>query len=367
MMYPAVKVSYFLYFLLATLPFLLAVNRSTVDILRAHWPFVLLMIVYFAYISLQYVLSGMADLPPVRQAYFVKGQFLAGVIVSLVAFELSLNFRNLLITLYLVVIASCAINVIEFFDPRAFPIQLSTTMGRAAGFYQNPNVSAIFIASTIPLLCFQKGRLGRLLCYGITGVGTFVTFSRGGWAIWLAAVAITELAQFKWKTFQFTPRNIAVMAAGVIGIIALVVAFRPALSLLVGELGSNLDTSTSTRLELLANDTTMSRLELARHGLEAFASAPILGHGVGYTSQWEYGYSVHNMFVLMLAEQGLLGLVWLLLLLVVWWGYPRPYGWWLVVLFCVTALTTHNYFDEPIPAILITLYLVASHKSRGNR
>jgi O-antigen ligase len=362
MLYPAIKVAYFLYFLLAALPFLLAVNRSTVDILRDHWSFVFLIVLYFLYVSVQYVLFDMADLPSVREAYFENGQFLVTIFISLIAFELSINFRHLLTVLYAVVIASCVLNVIEFFDQMAFPIQLSTVIGRAAGLYQNPNVSADFIAGTIPLICGRSGRTSRLLCYAITGVGTFLTFSRGGWGLWFAAVAITELALVDWKNFRFNSGNIAIVSAFMIGVIALVIAFGPALSLITGELGSNLDLNTATRLQLLTNDTTLSRLELARQGLIAFTSAPIFGHGVGYTWQWEFGLSVHNMFVLVLAEQGILGFIWLMTLLAVWWRYPRPYGWWLVVLFCVTGVSTHNFFDGPMPGILITLYLVAAKR-----
>jgi O-antigen ligase len=367
LLYPGIRVSYFLYFLLATLPFLAAVNRSVIDVIRDHWPFLLLISLYLGYISIQYAFLGMADMELVRDMYFVKAQFVAGVLVSLIAFELCFDFRKLLVALYLVVIASCVINVIEFFDPLALPIKLSVAIGRAAGLYQNPNVSAMFIASPIPLLCARMGRMGRLICYAITGIGVFLTFSRGGWALWFAAVVVTEMTNIDWKRVRLSPQSIAALAGISISAIALIVTFAPALSLLVGGLRSNLDTDTVTRLEILGNDTTASRLELARHGLEAFASAPIFGTGVGYTSVWVYGLSVHNMFVLMLAEQGILGFIWLIALLVVWWRYPRPYGWWLVVLFCVTAMTTHNYFDESLPAIIITLYLVASHKLSGYR
>ncbi len=189
-----------------------------------------------------------------------------------------------------------------------------------------------------------------------------MTFSRGGWALWLAAVIITEIGRTDWRNFRLDARRVAIIAAGVIVLIALFVALGPALSFLIRELGSNLDANTTIRLEVLANDTTAYRLADAWQGLIAFTDAPIFGNGVGYTLQWVYGESVHNMFVLMLAEQGILGFIWLMAVLVVWWRYPRPYGWWLVVLFCITAFTTHNYFDGVGPAILITLYLVASHK-----
>jgi hypothetical protein len=362
LLYPGIKVAYFLYVLLGTVPFLLAVNRSTTNILHDHWPFVFLIALYFAYISAQYALLGMADISIVRDAYFVKGQFVATVLVSLIAFELSFDIRKLLGALYLVVIFSCVLNVIEFFDPAALPIQLSTVTGRAAGFYQNPNISAACIASAIPLLCGRMEKLGRILCYSITGVGTFVTLSRGGWALWIVAVVIIELGHAGRKSLRSSPTTIGIIAAVTIAAIVLIAAFGPALSLLVSGLGSSLHADTAARLELLANDTTTSRLELARQGMIAFTQAPIFGNGVGYTWQWEFVLSVHNMFVLMLAEQGILGALWLLSLLVVWWRYPQPYGWWLVVLFCVAGFTTHNYFDGPLFGIITTMYLVTSRK-----
>ncbi|HWF65501.1 MAG TPA: O-antigen ligase family protein [Rhizomicrobium sp.] len=360
--YPAIKVAYLLYLLLATLPFLAAVNRSVIDVFYDHLPFLLLIALYFAYVSIQYVLFGMATIPSVRDDYFVKGQFVATILFSLVAFELSFNFRHLLIALYAVVIFSCAVNLVEFFDPLALPMQFTTVPGRAAGFYLNPNISALFIASAVPLLCWRAGGTSRLLCYAVTGIGTFLTFSRGGWALWFVAVAITELARVDWRNFQLTTKSVIGISAGLICAIALIVAFGPAFSFLVQELAPNLDSNTATRLELLNTETTLDRLELARQGLIAFTSAPIFGHGVGYTVQWEFGLSVHNMFVLMLAEQGIIGLIWLIVLIAVWWRYPRPFGWWLAILFCAAAPTTHNYFDGALPAVLIALYLVAPHR-----
>ena len=359
---PAIHIYYFLYFLIATLPFFLAMNRLAIGVFRIHWPVISLFAFYFLFISIQFALFGMSENQPVRDAYFAKAEFFSAILFSLMFLELSLNFRNLLAALYLVVLWSCAVNIVEFFYPTIFTIQLSTVLGRAAGFYLNPNISATFIVSPIPLLCGRQRTATRLLFYGVTGIGTFLTFSRGGWALWFAAVFITEMAKVDWKTVRLDPRNIGVIAGVLIGIIGLVVAFQPTLSFITRELGSNLDPNTSTRLELLANDTTMSRLEIARQGLIAFSTAPIFGHGVGYTWQWEYGLSVHDMFVLILAEQGIVGFIWLMALLLVWWRYPRPYGWWLVVIFGVAAFTTHNYFDGPIPAILIVFYLVAAHR-----
>src|SRR5665213_2259516 len=322
--YPAIRVSYFLYFLLATLPFLLAVNRSTIEVFRDHWPVILMFSLYFVYISIQFALFDISDVQIVRETYVEKGQFITALLVSLVAFELSFGFRKILGALYIVTVLSCLINVVEFFRPGLLIIHLSSVPGRAAGLFQNPNASALFIASAVPLLGARMQGARRFLFYGMTGIATFLTFSRGGWAIWLAAVIITEIGRTDWKHFRLDSRSIGLIAAGGIGAIGLLIAMGPSLSLLISGLGSNLDSNTTARLERLANDTTISRLQIARQGLIAFASAPILGHGIGYTVQWIYGNSTHNMFVLMLAEQGLVGFIWLLILLVVWWRYPRP-------------------------------------------
>lgn len=355
---PAYRQSYAYAGVLILATVLAVTSKAAVGLINRHGHFLAALLFYALMISAQYALSNLSSLANVREAYIEKMQFVVLTVSSLITFALCKDLRLILKALLLVVLLSCAINLVEFFSPEMLPWRMTSVPGRAAGFFVNPNVSAFMIVSPIPLLFGRLQNAKRLFYYAITFAGMFVTFSRGGWALWLAAVFITEVGRKNRKAFRLTANSMVWICLAIIAIVVFVILLSELSSFALTQLSPNLDSNTSTRLRLLSNDTTMSRLELVRQGWNAFLSSPLFGRGVGYTWQWEYGESVHNMLVLMLAEQGLIGIAWLCVFLRILWRYPSPYGWWIVILFLVTGATTHNYFDGPSFGTLIVLYLV---------
>ncbi len=262
-----------------------------------------------------------------------------------------------------VVVVSCVINLGEFFLAGSVIAWLSNVPGRAAGFYENSNDSAMFIAMAIPLVALNTNTRARWAFYGLTLAGVYVTFSRGGLIAWALFVAVSELAQGHRRGWGVRAMVFGLGGFVAIGIISL---FSTDIARLMTEtLWPYLDANTSARIEFLSNDSTQERMMVLERGFEAFAAAPLFGNGVGYTYAWDFPVSVHNMMVLMLAEMGLVGGVWYVLFLWSLWSYGRPYGALAFLVILVTGLFTHNHLERPAVAMAIALYAVAARRTRG--
>jgi hypothetical protein len=256
-------------------------------------------------------------------------------------------------------LVGCAINVAEFFFAGTAFDWLSTVPGRAAGFYGNSNDAAMFIALAVPIVAMNVSLRSRWVFYALTFVGVYVTFSRGGLVVWASLVATTELmlgyGRRGWGT------RMILTLISILGFAGLISFFSAdAARLLTETLWPYLDANTIARVEFASNDSTAERMLLIERGLEAFADAPLVGQGVGYTHAWDASASVHNMTILLLAEQGLLGGVWFITLLMLLWSYGRPYGVAIVIALFVSGLFSHNHFERPALALLVALYLVAA-------
>ena len=73
------------------------------------------------------------------------------------------------------------------------------------------------------------------------------------------------------------------------------------------------------------------------------------------------------MFVLMLAELGLVGGIWITAFLLSIARYGAPFGLLVVIMFSVSALFTHNHFEWPAVGMLFALYLVVAKRYEKKR
>ena len=262
-------------------------------------------------------------------------------------------------TLGWVIVAGCVVNVAEFFFAGTMFDWMSNVPGRAAGFYENANDSAMFICMGIPIVGLGLSARLRWVFYAVTLIGVYVTFSRGGLISWGLFAATTEVVLGSRRRGWGT-RALVMMMAALCTIGALSYFSSDIEKSLSEALWPYLDANTSARMEFLSNDSTDERMSVLQHGLEAFASAPLFGQGVGYTHAWEYKVSVHNMIVLMLAELGLIGGFWYALFLLSLWKYGRPYGVTVLLIILVTGFFSHNHLERPAVAMIVALYVVAA-------
>jgi len=289
--------------------------------------------------------------------------------LTLIAFFLLLGSSSRLGTvidaLKWIVVASCAINVAEFFYIGPSQGWMSTVPGRAAGFFENANDSAMFIALAIPIVAVTSSSRVRWLFYLVTFVGISVTFSRGGIVCWATFVAIAEimlgLKRNAWGSRVF------LAAITVVGIVALVSNFSSDFASTVTEmLSPYLDANTGARLSFEDSYSTNERAYVFQRGMQAFFDAPFFGQGIGYTHSWDASGSVHNMIVLMLAELGLVGGIWFVLFIVSLWVYGRPFGVAIAVVLLVSSLFTHNHLERPALAMAIAIYALAAERLRSS-
>lgn len=248
--------------------------------------------------------------------------------------------------------------------------------GRGAGLFLNPNVAASFVVmGTIAALPYIPMRLRAV---ALTGAVMCVapTFSRGAFVLIAVAVVVGAVTRLLNRT-QIVLSIVAV-------------------PLLVGGLGLAYD-------YLMANseDRNMRRVvqrlmifqkadadedqsvdlraDAAGRAWELFTQEPVFGAGIARTTSAEFVIGPHNMYMMLMAEQGIFGLVFYLGLIVVvaqrgWWlmryvpdKHLSDVGRALVVLasyIAVQGFFSHNVLDEPQAMFVLAFLIAAAARAR---
>jgi hypothetical protein len=210
---------------------------------------------------------------------------------------------------YVVIItALCLATIFNWWDalrPHLFvPVGIEGgTAGRGAGLFINSNAAAAFVlASSIVVLPFVPMHLRGVLLL-LMFVGIAPTFSRSG----LLCAALMVVLAIALKLVNRTQvaalfMAIAVLAAGT--------------AIYYDTLLSSSDDSNLHRIvqrlswfqDMQSDDSIDDRIYPALRAWEMFVDAPVLGNGVGVTSRPSLGDGTHNMYLLLMAEQGVTGL-----------------------------------------------------------
>ena len=225
------------------------------------------------------------------------------LVVTLVVFATRDAQRAGRIAIIWAVLLGTALNLYELFNPLTF----STVPGRSVGLYYNINHSSAALALGLALsLGLVRPKLRGLFML-VALVGIIPTFSRGGILAWMLIVAYHLLRD----GISFAQvRRVALVAVGVLALVSsplwtdlsrtleergvLTLNVRERIAFLTG--GGVRDASTS------------ERQELAGIAWELFAEEPLLGHGTGSSLLLEgYGLGPHNIYLVMLAEHGVIG------------------------------------------------------------
>jgi len=257
----------------------------------------------------------------------------------------------------LLAVVGSLINLQDFVDPT-----FSQVPGRAAGLYENPNVSGAILVYLGLIGSFELAVMPTYLLWAVVSMGAALTFSRSAWIMLI--VALVGLA-VEGRLGRGRGRIIFV------GMISILVGFI-FLSLLSGDLyyivsrsplAEYLDPNTVARLgasgSLVDDYSSFEREGVLRAGWRAFLDAPVLGHGLGFTREWDQPVSTHNMFVLFLAERGLIGCLLYVGLLGAILLYSRGTARLLAVAVCIDAFFTHNQLDLMCEVCVISV-IVAS-------
>lgn len=267
---------------------------------------------------------------------------------------------------------------IDYFDPGYFMQDLNTediTGGRAAALYGNANIAAAIMNLVLILSIDIIPKKYRLLFIIIIFFGIFFTMSRSNIMIFLA-LCIVFFAQKK------------INLLGLMTTIISIFIFATWLSLGGFDyLSENYDLKVSqdmqNRVAFFKADkntdmsNTNERLEVLKAALNLFMDHPITGVGIGATTGgrtflWPHNVGPHNTFAANWAEFGLLGVLFIPLLLfsstyLIFIGNNKELK-QLAVLFIIFFVTqsffSHNMLEQPYQLAAAVMLSVLGVKNR---
>jgi O-antigen ligase len=348
--------SYFYVLILIFTGTILAISPAAIEALRQHRNFIFTLLAFVPLEGARAIVTPLTE--DETQLLIDNSEYVLVTISFLAIFSLCERLGRIIQVVALVVAVSAGINLIEYYLPQLLPITFTTSPGRAAGFALNPNDSATYICLPLPLVAFFAPRLMRYMLYAIALAGIAVTFSRAGMALWMTEVVVTEALKLRERTgLRFTGMILLIIQ---LLFVALVLAYAVSGLGGVDALFPDLNSNTRARVNLTLDDD--GRLNAAEKGIDMFLDAPLFGKGIGSTRVVPPDHGPHNMFVLMLAELGLMGGIWIAAFLLSIARYGAPFGLLVVIMFSVSALFTHQLFEWPAVGMLFALYLVVAQR-----
>ena len=278
------------------------------------------------------------------------------------------------LTLVAFAIAACLVlaAILNWFDvlypsvlvPVGF---IGANPGRGAGLFINANGAAAFILmGTIAVLPFTPMRVRALLLL-LAVIAVAPTFSRFGWIFAALLIVMTialKLLDRRQVLIILVSVPLLLSAAGVYYELMLRTGDQNILARLAWfqTLGEQQDFSVR------------ERAFVAQRAWERFLDSPLYGHGIGVTLSRGARVGTHNIYVLLMAEQGLVGLALYLSLIAIlvrkgWQltrnaidAHARDVGVTMIVyaVFLITnGFVNHNVLDDA-HSIFIFAFIVAA-------
>jgi O-Antigen ligase len=248
-------------------------------------------------------------------------------------------------TLVFSVLLGVTLNIYDFFVPMTF----SEFQGRAAGLYINPNISgeALVLGMILSVTILPSSCRGPFLL--LTGVGIFLTFSRGAILAWLIAVSGLLL-------FTKVVRAKDLISTFLVSLLVVGIVLLPKLDAILTTMDQSgaISKDTETRLAWLtdpfgvSDNSALARKYVAEQAWRKFTDHPWIGSGTG-TMYESFDIPPHNQYLSYMLDHGVLGaaIVPLLILSLIWKarGETRRLG----LLFGATILWlcffTHSILD----------------------
>lgn len=225
------------------------------------------------------------------------------------------------------------------------PLTFSGVYGRPAGLYVNPNLTAAALLTAMLAGAHAVGRRRELVTV-IFALGIVATLSRGG-LVALAVVTVLLIASGRTHARSLVlgllVLAIVVIATGLWRQVVATVSDSP----LVAERLRGLVEMGGTYTGGFDDASLRQRGLAASHAWDLFLDHPVLGAGLGATTDWSLGFSTHNIYLRHLAEHGLAG-IWIfpLFVLAVARRAPRVLVWPVTAALLVTGLASHNVLDN---------------------
>lgn len=266
------------------------------------------------------------------------------------------HIRRLVPILLFILVTQTVIGAVQWVAPDALPVAWQNRIGlRTTGSLRHPNVygtTLLFVALYLMHLGISRsgrGIGGRVLLWLVPVALTmvFLTYSR---ASWLAAIVVAL------GVFAVYPRYITK--------ITVVVIIAAALLAISGRIDTQIELAQNRFLSEQSEESALSRLPVIAASLRMLERRPITGWGYDnfdrYDKQFQSGvggivvpekdHASHNLYLTLLAEQGLPGFLF----------YMAPFFYWLAL--SRTAWRTMPVDGVVSRKLLVCLWLMlASH------
>jgi O-antigen ligase len=233
---------------------------------------------------------------------------------------------------------------------------------RAAGFGMNPNITAfVLVLLCAAILDFRVCRPTDGLVLVVTGIGVFLTLSRGG-AILFLFEFVCYGAWVMWLNVHRHPMR-ALRSAGALGALVLVLVIVGAL--LVDR--ADMFTLSYQRLDMISGNSGAlvdddGRLEAAEVAWQHVMESPVIGYGTGYS--YSLPLEPHNMYLQQWLNNGFPGLLAYLWLLGAagrtFWKRRYPRGVIFIGVVAINGLFSHNILEERAFLCLLGILLTTS-------
>lgn len=266
------------------------------------------------------------------------------------------------------ILFAVAFNIWEVFHPSSFvPISFfAATPGRSAGLYINPNqAGAALVLGMILTITLIPQRLRLLFIFYILS-GVILTFSRSMSLGWLIAVVVM------WQQKVIKLSNFILLAT--IFLLATYSFLPDILYYIKIHYGIFAEEGIYRRMSWFAHpmfDIDMSEIErkyVANLSWQMFLDKPLLGNGIGSTSIWTERVSTHNMYLLAMADHGIIGVfIYPLFVLSSVWraqGEIRKIVMPMAIFALFWGFFSHNIFEEYYALISFSLIAAMSYQSR---
>lgn len=221
--------------------------------------------------------------------------------------------RKLLIVLF---VTGLVLNMVDF--ALGSTEIFSVTLGRASGLYINPNTSGLVLSLSYVLLHRDIGKSFRLLVYVLFVLAVVATASRAG-LLYVALITLYLLVTGYF--FIWSRRAIIFNAVVVVALIVSASAIQQVSDKVLSEI-STVNRSFENRFQNLqdlfeGDESSMeisddSRFKLLVLYTRHYLQSPVLGNGLGFSRSEQLTgleQASHNMYLHLLNEYGLIGLL----------------------------------------------------------
>jgi O-antigen ligase len=327
---------------------------------RAEVAFIALLVGYVAWIAVTYTYSSQSA--DALQRLVTQSKAAMFVVVSVPLFRRPGASNAISFASIVVVVLGSVLSVFDFFVPT-----FSSVPGRGAGFYENPNITGFMLVALAVVASSRLGVINNYLLWAAVIPGVLVTFSRSGWLLLIIALIGQALLG---RLGGGRGRFVFVGSVGLLLSVLFLTYVSGALYDFVAssDFARYLDPNTVQRLggygAALDDAASLERAQALQRGLEAFYSAPLLGHGLGYTVEWDLLSGPHNLYVFFLAESGLVGFSILCSILGVTILNARREARFLAVLFSLGSIFSDNMLDQPGTALMLALAISGANGER---